>query len=221
MYYIDGYADKYQKLNGFEAMVNTLNGPKKAFISMKPTTRAAYDLSMRENTIDGLITMDEIDKLKSGYTYTLKEDPKNIYIIQTLSLWETQLKSKNFNAIRCNCKITVKRMGFDEESGEEKWLDVYKDMCASISQSLSDSKNFNAGFEVTTYKTVQLPILEFVKDEESGKTVEKVIVIKENDRIIVTSDLDKNLETVIAVESVDNFGISGTVKVQGTQDMRR
>ena len=75
MFWVDGYADMYQEINGFESTVYTLDGEKTAWISMKPTTRAAYDLSMRENTIDGIITMDGLDKLKSGYIYILKDDP--------------------------------------------------------------------------------------------------------------------------------------------------
>ena len=220
MYYIDGYAHKYQKINGFEALVNTKEGIKKAFISMKPTTRAAYDLSMRENTIDGLITMDEIEKLKSGYTYTIKQDPDNIYFIQTLSLWETQLISRNFNAIRCNCKVTVQRKIYDEELCEYIWTDVYKDVCASVSHTLTDSKNFNAGVENATYKVIQMPIWEFIKDEEDNILEEKVRQVKINDRIVLKSIISDDLEEEIVVESVDNFGISGTIKVQGTADMR-
>lgn len=220
MFYIDGYADKYQKLNGFEVKVKTSEGDKIGHISMKPTTRAAYDLSMRENTVDGLITMDEIEKLKSGYLYTIKEDPSNIYFIQTLSLWEQQLKTKNFNAIRCNCKITVRRKGFEDDMAEESWIEVYKDVYASISETLSDSKNFNAGFEVTTIKVIQLPIWQIETDEETGEITEKVREIKENDSIEVKNLISNDLICYIHVESVDNFGISGTIKLQGTQDMR-
>ena len=223
MYWIDSYADKYQKINGFEANINTFEGEKEAWISMKPTTRAAYDLSMRENTIDGLITMDDIECLKSGYTYYLKEDPNNLYFIQTLSKWETQPKSKNFNAIRCNCKVTIQRKGFKEDNPEEQWIDIYKDVPASFSNTLSDSKNFNAGFEVTTIKIIQLPMWEFIEEEDENgeiKRIEKARVIKENDKVIVTNDLSEDLKCEIHVESVDNFGISGTVKLQGTQDMR-
>lgn len=267
MYWIDSYADKYQKINGFEAFVNTLEGPKKAWLSMKPTTRAAYDLSMRENSIDGLITMDNISDLKSGYTYYTKQDPDSLYFIQTLSKWETQPKSKNFNALKCNCKVTVQRKGFVKDEPEEQWIDIYKDVPASMSDTLADSKNFNAGFEVNTIKTIQMPMWEFVDEivekEESDeeiediepdeeldteieedletlpdledseelneeeeieevevRRVEKARIVKENDKVIVTSNISDDLVCEIHVESVDNFGISGTVKFQGTQDMR-
>lgn len=227
MYWVDYYADKYQKINGFKATVHTVDGEEEAWISLKPTTRAAYDLSMRENSIDGLITMEDISKLKSGYTYFTDKDPDNLYFIQTLSKWETQPKSKNFNAIRCNCKVTIQRKGFvedeDEIVSEEQWVDIYKDVPASMSNTLSDSKNFNAGFEVSTIKIIQMPMWEFVEEEDEDgniKTTEKARLVKENDKVIVTSDVSDELVCEIHVESVDNFGISGTVKFQGTQDMR-
>ena len=227
MYWVDYYADKYQKINGFKATVHTVDGEEEAWISLKPTTRAAYDLSMRENSIDGLITMEDISKLKSGYTYFTDEDPDDLYFIQTLSKWETQPKSKDFNAIRCNCKVTIQRKGFvedeDEIVSEEQWVDIYKDVPASMSNTLSDSKNFNAGFEVSTIKIIQMPMWEFVEEEDEDgniKTVEKARLVKENDKVIVTSDVSDELVCEIHVESVDNFGISGTVKFQGTQDMR-
>lgn len=227
MYWVDYYADKYQKINGFKATVHTVDADEEAWISLKPTTRAAYDLSMRENSIDGLITMEDISKLKSGYTYFTDKDPDNLYFIQTLSKWETQPKSKDFNAIRCNCKVTIQRKGFvedeDEIVSEEQWVDVYKDVPASMSNTLSDSKNFNAGFEVSTIKIIQMPMWEFVEEEDEDgniKVVEKARLVKENDKVIVTSDVSDELVCEIHVESVDNFGISGTVKFQGTQDMR-
>lgn len=227
MYWVDYYADKYQKINGFKATVHTVDGEEEAWISLKPTTRAAYDLSMRENSIDGLITMEDISKLKSGYTYFTDKDPDNLYFIQTLSKWETQPKSKDFNAIRCNCKVTIQRKGFvedeDEIVSEEQWVDIYKDVPASMSNTLSDSKNFNAGFEVSTIKIIQMPMWEFVEEEDEDgniKIVEKARLVKENDKVIVTSDVSDELVCEIHVESVDNFGISGTVKFQGTQDMR-
>lgn len=227
MYWVDYYADKYQKINGFKATVHTVDADEEAWISLKPTTRAAYDLSMRENSIDGLITMEDISKLKSGYTYFTDKDPDNLYFIQTLSKWETQPKSKDFNAIRCNCKVTIQRKGFvedeDEIVSEEQWVDIYKDVPASMSNTLSDSKNFNAGFEVSTIKIIQMPMWEFVEEEDEDgniKVVEKARLVKENDKVIVTSDVSDELVCEIHVESVDNFGISGTVKFQGTQDMR-
>lgn len=218
MIYRDGYIDKYQVLNGFEAEVNTVEGPKRAYISMKPTTRAAYDLSMRENTVDGLITMDKIEKLKAGYTYRLKEDPKSLYFIQTLSLWETQINTINFNAIRCNCKVTIQRKLYNEETMQDEWTDIYKDVEASISETLQESKNFNSGFEVCTIKTVQMPMIEL--KSEKGKRTESIRKVFENDKAIVKSDLDDSLMCEIAIESVDNFGINGTLKFQGTQEMR-
>lgn len=219
MFWKDPFADKYQKIEGFQARVVTPKGVERAWISMKPTTRAAYDLSMRENTIDGLITMDDLSKIKSGYIYTLLEDPGNTYFIQTLSKWQTQSKSLDFNAIRCNCKITVQRKGFADDTAEKSWIDIYKDVDASVSLKTNDSKNFNAGLENATYQTVQIPMWEFVKDDNS-RVVEKAREVKVNDRIIIVSNISEDIIAEIAVESVDNIGVSGTIKAQGTQEMR-
>jgi len=229
MAWIDGYADKYQEENGFEAIVYTKDGEKEAWISMKPTTRAAYDLSMRENTIDGIITMNEIEKLKAGYIYILKADPYNKYFIQTLSKWEQQLRTININAIRCNCTVTVQRKGFADDEAEKSWINIYEDVDAEISLKLNDSKNFNAGFENATYKVVQMPMWEFVEEEdEEGNViiVERAREIRENDRLVVKSNFFSKIvgneipDCEIEVESVDNFGISGTIRAQGTQEMR-
>lgn len=220
MAYIDGYAHLYQQLNGFEVTVETPKGNKKAYISPTPTTRAAYDLAMRENSIQGIITMDDIKDLKSGYVYTLKRDKDEIYFIQTLSMWEAQLKTRNFNAAKCNCLATVKRRGFKDDLSEEEWIEIYKDVPAYIDNTLSESKNFNAGFEVSTLMKLQLPIWEIYKDEETGKKVEKPRIVQANDTIFVQSLISEDVTEEIHVESVDNLSISGAVFIQGTPDMR-
>ena len=64
MSYYDAYADKYQKINGFKIFVKASNNREyEGYLSLKPSTRSTYDIAMRDATIDGLITMDEIDKL--------------------------------------------------------------------------------------------------------------------------------------------------------------
>ena len=142
-----------------------------------------------------------------------------MYFIQTLSLWETQLKTANFNAIRCNCKVTIKRQLYNEETMRDEWTDIYTDVDASISETLQESKNFNSGFEVCTIKVIQMPMIE-IKEDENGQKTESIRKVYENDKAIVTSYLDNNLICEIAIESADNFGVSGTLKFQGTQEMR-
>ena len=65
--WVDGYADKYQKINGFKIRVKTSETEElEGFMSLEPSTRSTYDIAMRDATIDGLVTMDNIEELKAG-----------------------------------------------------------------------------------------------------------------------------------------------------------
>lgn len=211
--WIDSYATMYQKANGFPLTILSKPENKKAYLSFKPTTRAAYDLSMRENSIDGIITMDNIESdLKAGKLFFIDKDPSGIYIIQTCSFWEQQPDTRNINAIKTNCKIEIQRYGFkDELSNKEEWYTIYSNIYGFVSELLKDSKNFNAGMEVATLKSVQLS--KFDLDDNMYE-------ISETDRIVVTSLQNINQKMNIIAESIDSFGVQGIIRIQGTQDIR-
>lgn len=213
MQWIDVYATMYQKANGFPVTILAKPNNKKGYLSMKPTTRAAYDLSMRENSIDGIITVDDITtQIQAGDVFFLNTDPINIYIIQTCSYWEQQPDTRNINAIKVNCLVNIQRYGFkDETSTKEEWYDVYQNVYGFISEVLKDSKNFNAGMEIATVKSVQIPKLDINKN---------MYMIQENDRILVSNLLDLNYKIKIQIESMDSFGVQGVIRLQGTQDIR-
>lgn len=213
MQWIDVYATMYQKANGFPVTILAKPNNKKGYLSMKPTTRAAYDLSMRENSIDGIITVDDITtQIQAGDVFFLNTDPTNIYIIQTCSYWEQQPDTRNINAIKVNCLVNIQRYGFkDETSTKEEWYDVYQNVYGFISEVLKDSKNFNAGMEIATVKSVQIPKLDINKN---------MYMIQENDRILVSNLLDLNYKIKIQIESMDSFGVQGVIRLQGTQDIR-
>lgn len=213
MQWIDVYATMYQKANGFPVTILAKPNNKKGYLSMKPTTRAAYDLSMRENSIDGIITVDDITtQIQAGDVFFLNTDPTNIYIIQTCSYWEQQPDTRNINAIKVNCLVNIQRYGFkDETSTKEEWYDVYQNVYGFISEVLKDSKNFNAGMEIATVKSVQIPKLDINKN---------MYMVQENDRILVSNLLDLNYKIKIQIESMDSFGVQGVIRLQGTQDMR-
>lgn len=213
MQWIDVYATMYQKANGFPVTILAKPNNKKGYLSMKPTTRAAYDLSMRENSIDGIITVDDITtQIQAGDVFFLNTDPTNIYIIQTCSYWEQQPDTRNINAIKVNCLVNIQRYGFkDETSTKEEWYDVYQNVYGFISEVLKDSKNFNAGMEIATVKSVQIPKLDINKN---------MYMVQENDRILVSNLLDLNYKIKIQVESMDSFGVQGVIRLQGTQDIR-
>lgn len=213
MQWIDVYATMYQKANGFPVTILAKPNNKKGYLSMKPTTRAAYDLSMRENSIDGIITVDDITtQIQAGNVFFLNTDPTNIYIIQTCSYWEQQPDTRNINAIKVNCLVNIQRYGFkDETSTKEEWYDVYQNVYGFISEVLKDSKNFNAGMEIATVKSVQIPKLDINKN---------MYMVQENDRILVSNLLDLNYKIKIQIESMDSFGVQGVIRLQGTQDIR-
>lgn len=213
MQWIDAYATMYQKANGFPVTILAKPNNKKGYLSMKPTTRAAYDLSMRENSIDGIITVDDITtQIQAGDVFFLNTDPTNIYIIQTCSYWEQQPDTRNINAIKVNCLVNIQRYGFkDETSTKEEWYDVYQNVYGFISEVLKDSKNFNAGMEIATVKSVQIPKLDINKN---------MYMVQENDRILVSNLLDLNYKIKIQIESMDSFGVQGVIRLQGTQDIR-
>lgn len=212
MQWIDPYSKMYQIANGFPVTVLSKPNNKKAYFSMKPTTRAAYDLSMRENSIDGIITMKESFNLKAGNVFYIDTDPLGLYIIQSCSYWEQQPDTRNINAVKSNCKVTIQRFGFrDKTSIKEEWYDIHTDVYGFISETLKDSKNFNAGLEVNTLKTIQIPRIDID---------EKFYDVMENDRIIVTNLLNKEQKMEAHVESVDSFGVQGIIRMQCTQDIR-
>ena len=213
MQWIDVYATMYQKANGFPVTILAKPNNKKGYLSMKPTTRAAYDLSMRQNSIDAIITVDDITtQIQAGDVLFLNTDPTNIYIIQTCSYWEQQPDTRNINAIKVNCLVNIQRYGFkDETPTKEEWYDVYQNVYGFISEVLKDSKNFNAGMEIATVKSVQIPKLDINKN---------MYMVQENDRIVVSSLLDLNYKIKIQIESMDSFGVQGVIRLQGTQDIR-
>lgn len=213
MVWIDAYSEKYQRANGFPVTILSKPNNFKAFLSLKPTTRAAYDLSMREDSIDGIITLNNVQKnLKAGQEFYINTAPNDVYIIQTCSYWEQQPNTRNINAVRSNCIVSIQRYGFkDDTSEKEEWYDLYNNIDGYISETLKESKNFDAGFEVDTWKNIQIP--QFNID---GKFYD----VKERDRIVVYSRLDKSRKLEVYAESVDMFGINGVIRIMGTLDIR-
>ena len=214
MAWIDAYAEMYQRTQGFKITILAKPDNKKAFISNKPTTRAAYDnaLTLRESSIDTIITMDNIDtNFLTGRLFYYDDEPTFYYIIQTRSRWEQQPNTRNANAILCNATVTCQRYGYkDEKSTEEEWYNVYENIPCSISEVFKDGKNFDAGLEVNTQKNIQ-----FSKYDLDDKP----LYLKEGDRFVVSS-LNGRFCSTINAEAVDDISVSGVIRVMGTQDTR-
>ena len=212
MYWVDGYADLYQKLNGFEIVILGKDNEKiDAYLSMKQSTRSTYDIAMRDATIDGLVTMKDISRLKPSQLFYKKVDPNNIFIIQAVNKLEQQPKSKNINAIKQNSHVTVLRKQYDKEKKKELYLPIHENVISFVSLQNKDEKNFNPGTEDNTILNIQIPRFDFVNDI--------IFDVKTQDRIII-QDFDKTRKENVKIESVDAYGVPGVLRIQGVFDTR-
>lgn len=209
--YLDGYAHLYQKINGFKIRIKAPNNTElKGYLSLEPSTRSTYDIAMRDATINGLVTMDDIDKLKPGQIFYKEIVPDELFILQSMNKNEFQKNTKNINAVKQNCFVTVKRKDYNEETGNEEYMDIYSDLVSFVSMQNKDSKNFAAGIEDTTNINIQIP----KRDIDDN-----LYRIHNEDRIIL-KNLQKDLEKEVKVESIDDFGVPGVIRIYGTYDTR-
>ena len=209
--YLDGYAHLYQKINGFKIKIKAPNNTElKGYLSLEPSTRSTYDIAMRDATINGLITMDDIEKLKPGQIFYKESVPDELFILQSMNKNEFQKNTKNINAVKQNCFVTVQRKQYNEETEKEEYMDIYSDLISFVSMQNKDSKNFAAGIEDTTNINIQIP----KRDVD-----DKLYRVHNEDRIIL-KNLQKDLEKEVKVESIDDFGVPGVIRIYGTYDTR-
>lgn len=210
MYY-DAYADIYQKINGFKIHIKApKNKEYLGYLSLKPSTRSTYDIAMRDATIDGLITMDDIEKLEPGQIFYREVQPKEFYILQSVNEFEHQKNTRNINAIKQNSVITVKRKQYNDETGEEEYMPIYENVISFVTMQNKDEKNFAAGIEDNTFLNIQIP-----KRDIEGN----LYVVNNEDRVIL-SNLKGDLSREIKVESMNEFGVPGVVIINGTFETR-
>ena len=210
MYWIDGYADLYQKMQGFEIVIL---GPEnlEGYLSFEQSTRSTYDIAMRDATIDGLVTMEDISKLKVSQIYYKKVQPDELFIIQSVNKSEQQTKSKNINAIKQNSFVTVLRKGYDSTLKEEVYKPIYENIISFVSIQNKDEKNFASGIEDNTTLNIQIPKKDFVNDVNYD--------VKNLDRIIL-EDINRTRRDEIKIESIDAYGVPGVYRIQGVFDTR-
>ena len=211
MYYPEAYAHLYQKVEGFKIKIKgPLQKEYDGYLSLKPSTRSTYDIAMRDATIDGLLTMDDIDVLEAGQIFYRVNKADELFILQSVNQFEQQFYTRSINAIKQNSFVTVKRNGFNEETGENEYIEVYNDLIAFITTINKDEKNFAAGVEDNTNISIQIP-----KRDNDGN----LYVIENGDRIIL-SNLKRDFSKQIKVESTDEFSIPGVIKIFGTYETR-
>lgn len=205
--WVDSYADKYQRINGFKMKLKVSEEDElEGFISLEPSTRSTYDIAMRDATIDGLVTMDKIEELKPGRIFYKTDLPNELFILQSVNKFEFQRKTMRVNAIKQNCFVTIQRMNFESNEYE----DIYTDLISFVTMQSKDEKNFAAGTEDNTLLTIQIPKINYENE---------IYQVLNEDRILL-KNLDKKLERNIKVESINSFAIPGIIMISGTFDTR-
>lgn len=209
--YPDAYAHIYQKMEGFKIQIYAPeNKMLEGYLSLKPSTRSTYDIAMRDATIDGLITMDEIEKLKPSQIFYRVDVPNELFILQSVNQFEFQQKTRNINAIKQNSFITVQRKQYNDEQQEEVYTDIYTDLVSFVTMQSKDEKNFAAGIEDNTVINIQIP----------KRNINNLVTnIEKGDRIIL-SDIEKGMSRKVKIESVNAFGVPGVIMLYGTFDIR-
>lgn len=211
MFWVDGYADLYQKIQGFEIVILEKDKNLEAYLSFEQSTRSTYDIAMRDATIDGLVTMKDISKLKVSQIFYKKVQPDELFIVQSVNKSEQQPKSKNINAIKQNSFVTILRKQYDSELKKEVYKPIYENIISFVSIQNKDEKNFNPGIEDNTVLNIQIPKKDFVNDV--------VYDVKNLDRIII-QDFSKTRKDEVKIESIDAYGVPGVFRIQGVFDTR-
>lgn len=209
--YPDAYAHIYQKMEGFKIKIYAPeNKLLEGYLSLTPSTRSTYDIAMRDATIDGLITMDQIQDLKPSQIFYRVDIPEELFILQSVNEFEFQKNTRNINAIKQNCFVDVQRRTYDEETDLEKYTDIYTDLVSFVTMQNKDEKNFAAGIEDNTTITIQIPKRN--RDKE-------IALIETGDRIIL-KNIEGEISERVKIESVNAFGVPGIIMIYGTFDTR-
>ena len=211
MRYPEAYAHIYQKMEGFKIKIKVSSTEEiTGYLSLNPSTRSTYDIAMRDATIDGLITMDDIKRLKPGQIFYREINPNEIFILQSVNQFEMQFHTRNINAIKQNSTVTIQRLGYDEKTGEETYQDVYTDVISFVTMELRDEKNFQPGVEDETRISFQIP-----KRDLDGNLYD----LNNEDRFIL-SNLEKDIVRKVKIESIDEYGVPGVIRIFGTYETR-
>ncbi len=211
MNYPEAYAHIYQKMEGSKIKIKVSSSEEvTGYLSLNPSTRSTYDIAMRDATIDGLITMDDITKLKPGQIFYKEINPNEIFILQSVNQFEMQFYTRNINAIKQNSTVTIQRLTYNPEKGEETYQDIYSDVISFVTMELRDEKNFQPGVEDETRISLQIP-----KRDLDGN----LYVLNNGDRFIL-NNLEKDLSRQIKLESIDEYGVPGVIRIFGTYETR-
>jgi hypothetical protein len=198
-------------MQGFKIQVYAPNNKfNTGYLSLTPSTRSTYDIAMRDATIDGLITMDNIENLKPGQLFYKEINPDEVFILQSVNQFEMQYYTRSINAIKQNSFVTVERYEYDEENYKDKYKTIYENIVSFVTMQNKDEKNFQAGVEDGTAISIQIP----KRDVD-----ENLYIIRNGDRIRL-KNIKGDLERKIKIESIDEFGVPGVIRIYGTYETR-
>ena len=100
--------------------------------------------------------------------------------------------------------------GYNDETYKDEYQDIYNDVISLVSIERRHEKNFQPGVEDESRVSIQIP-----KRDIEGN----LHIIHNADRLLL-STLEKEVTRRIKVESVDEYGVPGVVRIFGTFDTR-
>jgi hypothetical protein len=209
--YPDAYAHIYQKMQSFDVRILAPNDKYYiGYLSLEPSTRSTYDIAMRDATIDALLTSDDIEKIKPGQLFYRENVPNEMFILQSVNQFEFQKNTRNINAIKQNSTATIERLKYNEEEGIDKYESVYEKVASFVTMTNKDEKNFQAGVEDTTNISIQIP----------KRNIDNELYILNNGDRIILNNLEGDMSRRIKIESIDEYGVPGVIRVYGTYETR-
>jgi hypothetical protein len=121
-----------------------------------------------------------------------------------------QFYTRNINAIKQNSTVTIQRLTYDPEQSKDVYQDIYTDIVSFVTMELRDEKNFQPGTEDETRISLQIP-----KRDLDGN----LYVLNNGDRFIL-SNLEKDMIRKVKIESIDEYGVPGVIRIFGTYETR-
>lgn len=191
-----GYAGRYLRKYGKQVTVNR-EDPVTAYVSLKRSTKAIYSPAARDSMFDGLI--EASSGLVSGETFSIGSD---VFLTQTADE-DPASKEIIIFVVKTNTVVSILRQ---EETADEnfnilkEWKTLKTGIPCYMEVITRTLRQYDAGLLDNAIYTMQ---------------ISKLMNIKEMDRIKVEGD-NKSYK----VESIDNCGLGGVLRIQLSKDTR-
>jgi len=187
------FAAKYLKAHGQTATV-LRSPPDETYVSIKRVTKAVQDLAVREAYWEGLILADS--NLSSGEILQIADDK---YLVHFAVVDHASGEMAWFGA-KTNATLIHQRVSKTADKGHitETWQDINTGIAAFGDVVTMRMRQYDPGLLDNTIYLFQ---------------VQKSFGVQTLDRLVYNS---MNLK----VESIDNIGLAGVVRVQCSVDVR-